>query len=237
MMLNARYYAREAKPAVRLPKRVFQGLLPGLVKTVVNHWPKGVIEVISPWNYPMALSISDSIPALLAGNAVVVKPDSQTPYCTLANAELLLRRRHSARGVRGGARPGIGGGHRHRGALRLSDVHRIHGRPAARLAEQCGRRLIGFSAELGGKNPMIVTKGADHRCRRQGRHQGLLLQRRAVVHLHRTHLCRTRGSRRVHRQVQGAGAQHAAVHRLRLHRRHGQPDVRGPGQDDDQPCR
>ncbi|MGV0688451.1 aldehyde dehydrogenase family protein, partial [Mycolicibacterium thermoresistibile] len=79
MILNSRYYAREATKLLS-PKRV-QGLLPGIVKTVVNHHPKGVIGVISPWNYPMALSISDSIPALLAGNAVVVKPDSQTPYC------------------------------------------------------------------------------------------------------------------------------------------------------------
>nr|MDT0525851.1 aldehyde dehydrogenase family protein [Streptomyces sp. DSM 41633] len=89
MILNAGYYAREAARLLS-PKRV-QGLLPGFVKTVVNHHPKGVIGVISPWNYPMTLSISDSIPALLAGNAVVVKPDSQTPYCTLANAELLYQ--------------------------------------------------------------------------------------------------------------------------------------------------
>lgn len=89
IMLNARYYTRQA-PKLLPPQRV-RGLLPGMTKTVVHRHPKGVVGVISPWNYPLTSSLSDSIPALLAGNAVVVKPDSQTPYCTLALAELLYQ--------------------------------------------------------------------------------------------------------------------------------------------------
>ena len=158
MILNSRYYAREATKLLS-PKRV-QGLLPGFVKTVVNHHPKGVIGVISPWNYPMALSISDSIPALVAGNAVVVKPDSQTPYCTLANAELLYQAglpRDLFAVVPG---PGSVVG---TAIVEHCDYLMFTGSTATgrTLAEQCGRRLIGFSAELGGKNPMIVTKDAD----------------------------------------------------------------------------
>lgn len=158
MILNAGYYAREA-PRLLATKRV-QGLLPGFVKTVVNHHPKGVIGVISPWNYPMTLSISDSIPALLAGNAVVVKPDSQTPYCTLANAELLYQAglpRDLFAVVPG---PGSVVG---TAIVDNCDYMMFTGSTATgrALAEQCGRRLIGFSAELGGKNPMIVTKGAN----------------------------------------------------------------------------
>jgi succinate-semialdehyde dehydrogenase / glutarate-semialdehyde dehydrogenase len=158
MILNARYYAREAVKLLGT-KRV-QGLLPGVVKTVVNYHPKGVIGVISPWNYPMALSISDSIPALLAGNAVVVKPDSQTPYCTLANAELLYQAglpRDLFAVVPG---PGSVVG---TAIVAHCDYLMFTGSTATgrTLAEQCGSRLIGFSAELGGKNPMIVTKGAD----------------------------------------------------------------------------
>jgi succinate-semialdehyde dehydrogenase/glutarate-semialdehyde dehydrogenase len=127
---------------------------------VVNHHPKGVIGVISPWNYPMTLSISDSIPALLAGNAVVVKPDSQTPYCMLANAELLYQAglpRDVFAVVPG---PGSVVG---TAIVENCDYLMFTGSTATgrALAEQCGRRLIGFSAELGGKNPMIVTKGAD----------------------------------------------------------------------------
>jgi succinate-semialdehyde dehydrogenase/glutarate-semialdehyde dehydrogenase len=158
MMLNSRYYAREAARLLA-PKRV-QGAFPGIVKTVVNHHPKGVIGVIAPWNYPMALSISDSIPALLAGNAVVVKPDSQTPYCTLANAELLYQAglpRDVFAVVPG---PGSVVG---TAIVDNCDYLMFTGSTATgrTLAEQCGSRLIGFSAELGGKNPMIVTKGAN----------------------------------------------------------------------------
>ena len=158
IMLNARYYAREAARLLA-PKRV-QGLLPGFVKTVVKQHPKGVIGVISPWNYPMTLSISDSIPALLAGNAVVIKPDSQTPYCTLAHAELLY-----AAGVPREVFAVVPGPGSVVGTaiVQNCDYLMFTGSTATgrTLAEQCGRRLIGFSAELGGKNPMIVTKGAN----------------------------------------------------------------------------
>ena len=46
-------------------------------------------RVISPWNYPLTLGISDALPAIAAGNAVIAKPDSQTPYTALWAAELL----------------------------------------------------------------------------------------------------------------------------------------------------
>lgn len=158
IMLNARYYARQA--ARLLAAKRVPGLLPGFVKTVINHHPKGVVGVISPWNYPMTLSISDAIPALLAGNAVVVKPDSQTPYCTLANVELLyaagLPRELFAVVPGPGSVVGTA-------IVQQCDYLMFTGSSATgrALAEQCGSRLIGFSAELGGKNPMIVTKGAN----------------------------------------------------------------------------
>ena len=45
--------------------------------------PKGVVGVIAPWNYPLTLAVSDAIPALLAGNGIVLKPDSRpcSPRC------------------------------------------------------------------------------------------------------------------------------------------------------------
>ena len=158
IMLNARYYARHG--AKLLASKRVQGLLPGIVKTVVNYHPKGVVGVIAPWNYPMTLSISDAIPALLTGNAVVVKPDSQTPYCTLANAELLyaagLPREVFAVVPGPGSVVGTA-------IVKHCDYLMFTGSSATgrTLAEQCGSRLIGFSAELGGKNPMIVTDGAN----------------------------------------------------------------------------
>ncbi|KAA0017683.1 succinic semialdehyde dehydrogenase [Antrihabitans cavernicola] len=158
IMLNARFYAREA-PKLLEPERV-QGMLPALTKTVVNYQAKGVVGIISPWNYPMAMSISDALPALLAGNAVVVKPDSQTPYCTLANAELLYQAglpRELFAVVPG---PGSVVG---TAIAQSCDYLMFTGSTGTGrlLAEQAGHRLIGFSAELGGKNPMIIAEGAN----------------------------------------------------------------------------
>ncbi|WP_433191663.1 succinic semialdehyde dehydrogenase [Nocardia sp. CA-107356] len=157
LMFAARYFARVAPDlldAHRVP-----GAFPVLNRASVRHQPKGVVGVVAPWNYPMLLSIGDSIPALLAGNAVVVKPDSQTPFSALASAELLYQAglpRDLLAVVPG---PGTVVG---TAIVDSCDYLMFTGSSATgrALAEQCGRRLIGFSAELGGKNPMIVTRGA-----------------------------------------------------------------------------
>ncbi|MEU6187930.1 succinic semialdehyde dehydrogenase [Nocardia sp. NPDC047038] len=158
LMFAARYFARIA-PSLLGGHRV-AGAFPVLNRASVRYQPKGVVGVIAPWNYPLLLSIGDSIPALIAGNAVVVKPDSQTPFSTLAGAELLYRAglpRELLAVV-----PGPGGvvG---TAIVEACDYLMFTGSSATgrTLAEQCGRRLIGFSAELGGKNPMIVAAGAD----------------------------------------------------------------------------
>ncbi|MFG1793583.1 succinic semialdehyde dehydrogenase [Nocardia sp. NPDC049149] len=157
LMFAARYFSKHAAPLLE-PHRV-PGAFPVLNRTSVGAKPKGVVGVVAPWNYPMLLSIGDSIPALIAGNAVVVKPDSQTPFSSLANAELLYRAglpRDLLAVVPG---PGTVVG---TAIVDRCDYLMFTGSSATgrTLAEQCGRRLIGFSAELGGKNPMIVAKGA-----------------------------------------------------------------------------
>ena len=55
----------------------------------VHHRPRGVVGVIAPWNYPFTLAIGDALPALVAGNGVVLKPDAQTPFTGLWAAGLL----------------------------------------------------------------------------------------------------------------------------------------------------
>ncbi len=60
-----------------------------LTSTRVHHRPRGVIGIIAPWNYPFTLSIGDALPALVAGNGVVLKPDAQTPLSGLWAAGLL----------------------------------------------------------------------------------------------------------------------------------------------------
>ncbi|MEU2034510.1 succinic semialdehyde dehydrogenase [Nocardia amamiensis] len=158
LMFAARYFAKVA-PRLLGAHRV-PGAFPVLNRASVRTQPKGVVGVIAPWNYPLLLSIGDSIPALIAGNAVVVKPDSQTPFSTLAGAELLYQAglpRELLAVVPG---PGAVVG---TAIVDACDYLMFTGssQTGRHLAEQCGRRLIGFSAELGGKNPMIVAKGAD----------------------------------------------------------------------------
>lgn len=141
-----------------LAEHKVKGMLPGATSVRVRYQPKGAVGVISPWNYPLTLAVSDAVAALMAGNAVVIKPDSQTPTA-LALAELLYQA-GAARTVRGGARTGRRCRPGHHGHHRLRDVHRIVG-DRRLLAEQAGRRLISFSAELGGKNPLILTASAN----------------------------------------------------------------------------
>ena len=158
LMANANYYARVAEDLLK-PRKA-QPLLPAIGKTTVGYQPKGVVGVISPWNYPMTLTASDSVPALIAGNAVVLKPDSQTPYCALACAELLYEAGlpRALYAIVPGPGSVVG-----TAIADSCDYLMFTGSSAtgSQLAEHAGRRLIGFSAELGGKNAMIVTKGAN----------------------------------------------------------------------------
>ena len=56
----------------------------------IVHKPHGVVGLITPWNYPFLLSIADAIPALLAGNAVVVKPSELTPLSARLARDLFI---------------------------------------------------------------------------------------------------------------------------------------------------
>ncbi len=85
----ARHYARDAGRLLA-PQRV-RGMFPGLTRVRVEYHPVGVVGVISPWNYPLYLGVGDVIPALMAGNAVVLKPDHQTSLTALWGVDLLHR--------------------------------------------------------------------------------------------------------------------------------------------------
>lgn len=156
--MTSSYYAKLG-PKV-LGRSTVKGMLPVLTRTEINHVPKGVVGVISPWNYPLSLAVGDAIAALMAGNAVVIKPDSQTPFSALAAAELLYEAGlpRDLYAVVPGAGRVVG-----TAIVETCDYLMFTGSTATgrTLAEQAGRRLIGYSAELGGKNPMIVTAGAD----------------------------------------------------------------------------
>ncbi|MCW3836189.1 aldehyde dehydrogenase family protein [Sphingomonas canadensis] len=121
--------------------------------------PYGVTGVISPWNFPVILSFIDAIPALLAGNAVIIKPSEVTPRFVTPLAEAIA------------AVPELDGiitlvlGDAQTGQALIENVDLIiftgsvaNGR---KVAESAARRLIPAFLELGGKDPAIVLPGAD----------------------------------------------------------------------------
>ncbi|PID98237.1 MAG: succinic semialdehyde dehydrogenase, partial [Actinomycetales bacterium] len=134
--------------------------LPGLTKARVVHSPLGVVGIISPWNYPLSLSTGDGIAAIMAGNAVVAKPDSQTPLTALYMVKLLEQA-----GLPKGTWQIVTGRGSEVGSAIVDncDYLMFTGSSATgqKLGEQIGGRLVGYSAELGGKNPMIVTENVD----------------------------------------------------------------------------
>lgn len=156
--LTAGYYAGLAPRTLR--PRSTPGAMPLLTSTEVRLHPKGLVGIISPWNYPFTLAVSDAVPALLAGNAVVLKPDSGTPL-SAALSVWLLREAGLPRDVMqlvSGPGSRIGGG-----LIDASDYVMFTGssETGRTIAAQCGQRLIGCSAELGGKNPMLVLADAN----------------------------------------------------------------------------
>lgn len=154
----AHYYARRGARILKSQRR--RGAIPVLTKTFESHLPKGVIGVITPWNYPFTLPSSDVVPAVIAGNTVVLLPDHQTPE----TADLMLSLMRQA-GLPDGVVNIVHGGGRRFGSdlIKQVDFVMFTGSTATGkvVAQQCAERLIGFSAELGGKNPMIVLSDAD----------------------------------------------------------------------------
>ena len=134
---------------------------PALTRVEVNRVPKGVVGIISPWNYPFTMALCDGLPALLAGNAVVAKPDAQTMLSALLGAQLLEEAGFPRGPVAGRRRAG-----RARSAPRSigrADYVCFTGSTATGklIAQGCAERLIGCSLELGGKNPILVLRDAD----------------------------------------------------------------------------
>ncbi|MFB7026669.1 MULTISPECIES: succinic semialdehyde dehydrogenase [unclassified Streptomyces] len=154
----SRYYARNAARYLG-PKRR-RGAIPLLTHTTELRHPKGVVTVISPWNYPLSMAASDTIAALMAGNAVVQKPDTQTALTALWSMDLM----YEAGLPEGVWQMVIGRGSSIGGALMdNADYMMFTGSTATgrQIASDAGRRLIGASLELGGKNAMIVLDDAD----------------------------------------------------------------------------
>ena len=155
---NARYYANNAAGFLSTKRRA--GAFPVITSTKEQRFPKGVVGQISPWNYPLALGVSDTIPALLAGNAVVAKPDSTTPFSAIIAKKLLTNAGlpHDVFQIVTGSGKEVG-----QAIAQQCDYLMFTGSTATGklLGKVVGERLVGYSAELGGKNPMIIAPDAD----------------------------------------------------------------------------
>ncbi|HEV7648576.1 MAG TPA: succinic semialdehyde dehydrogenase [Actinophytocola sp.] len=154
----ALYYGRNA-PAFLEPRRR-KGGLPFATRVTELRHPKGVVSVISPFNYPLSDGICDVIPALMAGNGVVFKPDTQTALTPLHARELLIKA-----GLPAALWQIVVGEPEDIGAALVDGADHVcfTGGNAAgkRIAEAAASRLIGATMQLGGKNPMLVLADAD----------------------------------------------------------------------------
>jgi acyl-CoA reductase-like NAD-dependent aldehyde dehydrogenase len=148
----ASYLADERVPSWSSPVTIGKRL-------VVRYAPIGLVGVIGPWNYPIANSFGDCIPALAAGNSVILKPSEVTPLSSLLMEEMVLEcglPRHAFQVATGD------------GATGAALIERVDcvmftgssatGRAVMRAAADA---LIPCYLELGGKDPMIVCADAD----------------------------------------------------------------------------
>ncbi|MBD0373434.1 MAG: aldehyde dehydrogenase family protein [Pyrinomonadaceae bacterium] len=152
-----------ARKSVRLlkPERVGIGQysLMGRSSKII-YKPLGVIGIISPWNFPWAIPMGEVVMALMAGNAVVLKPSELTPLIGLKIGEVFRRA-----GLPEGLLQVVTGDGSTGAALVEAGVDKIMftGSVATgkRVAEMAARRLMPVVLELGGKDPMIVMDDAD----------------------------------------------------------------------------
>ncbi|MEU3045620.1 succinic semialdehyde dehydrogenase [Streptomyces sp. NPDC006984] len=154
----ARHYGRKG-PAYLRPRR-HTGVVPVLTKTTELRQPRGVVGQIAPWNYPLELSVGDALPAFVAGNALVMKPDTETALTALWARDLLVEAGlpPEAFQVVLGEGPVVGPA-----LVQHADYVSFTGstRTGREVARSAADRLVGVSLELGGKNAMLVLHDAD----------------------------------------------------------------------------
>jgi len=131
------------------------------VSVEITREPVGVVALVTPWNFPIAIPAWKVAPALAYGNCVVLKPSETAPGCAWALAEILHRQ---------GVPPGVfnlvmGKGDVGEALCRATDVGAISftGSQAtgARVAQIAAARQAKVQIEMGGKNPLVVVDDAD----------------------------------------------------------------------------
>jgi acyl-CoA reductase-like NAD-dependent aldehyde dehydrogenase len=148
----ARYLADERVPSWNNPVAIGK-------KLVIRYVPMGVVGVIGPWNFPIVNSFGDCIPALMAGNSVILKPSEVTPLSALLMAEM-LRECGLPEGV---FQVATGDGSTGAELIARVDCVMFTGssRTGKAVMKAAAEVLVPCYLELGGKDPMIVCADAN----------------------------------------------------------------------------
>jgi acyl-CoA reductase-like NAD-dependent aldehyde dehydrogenase len=128
-------------------------------KVITRYKPYGVVGVIGPWNYPLVNNFGDAIPALVAGNSVVLKPSHVTPLTSM----LMQEGFRAAGGPEDAFLVATGSGGTGTELVKNADMIMFTGSTEVgkKILAQAAERLTPVSLELGGKDPMIVLRDAD----------------------------------------------------------------------------
>ncbi len=128
-------------------------------RVISTYAPRGVIGIISPWNFPLTMTLGEAIPALMAGNAVVIKPSELTPLSAIFGAEIVAKSGFPENLFQ----VVVGCGDTGEALIDRADMIAFTGsvETGKRVMRRAAERLIPVSLELGGKDPMIVLKDAD----------------------------------------------------------------------------
>jgi len=128
-------------------------------KVLVRYRSYGVIGVIGPWNYPLSNNFGDALPALAAGNSVVLKPSEVTPLTSLLMEEGF----RAAGGTPDAFLVATGRGETGAALVDHADMIMFTGSTGTgkKIMARAAETLTPVSLELGGKDPMIVLKDAD----------------------------------------------------------------------------
>lgn len=152
------HYLRVAPKLLRPRRR--PGPVPVVTSSTEIRQPKGVVGIIAPWNFPFATGISDAIPALMAGNGVVLKPDNKTALSPLYGVALLYEA-----GLPEGLFQVVCGEGPAVGPTLIDNANYVMFTGSTEtgrfVGQRAGQNLIGCTLELGGKNPMIVLEDAN----------------------------------------------------------------------------
>lgn len=145
-------------PGLLAPQRR-AALFPLMQSAKVYKKPYTVAGFISPWNYPLLLSIIDAVAALAAGSTVIIKPSEITPFTTLYAMDMM----HVAGIPQDVVQVVTGDGATGAALIDNVDVLCFTGSTASgrKVAVRAAERLIPYSLELGGKNAMLVLEDAD----------------------------------------------------------------------------